>query len=85
MAQAEKIWSSLRIGELIQNNASWIALGAVLVFLFISVPSFFTGVNFLALLKSASEMGLVAIGETLVILAGGFDLSVAAWSSVFCL
>lgn len=78
MAQAEKTWSSLRTGELIRNNASWIALGALVVFLLISAPSFFTGVNFLDMLKSASEMGLVAIGETLVILAGGFDLSVAA-------
>jgi len=78
VAQAGKTWSSLRTGELIRNNASWIALGALVVFLLISAPSFFTGVNFLDMLKSASEMGLVAIGETLVILAGGFDLSVAA-------
>jgi ribose transport system permease protein len=76
--RVEKAQSSLRTGELIRNNASWIVLVIVVVFLLIRAPSFFTGENFLAMLKSASEMGLVAIGETFVILAGGFDLSVAA-------
>lgn len=75
---AERAERAPRVAGLIRNNASWIALVILLVFLLIKTPAFFTGVNFLDMLKSATEMGLVAIGETFVILAGGFDLSVAA-------
>ncbi|HVY19708.1 MAG TPA: ABC transporter permease [Bauldia sp.] len=40
-------------------------------------PGFATAENILQLLKLASYMGLVAIGQTVVMLTGGIDLSIA--------
>jgi ribose transport system permease protein len=70
--------SRLPTAERIRNNAPWIALVILLIYLAIASPSFFNGDNFLSILNAASVMGLVAIGLAIVILAGGFDLSVAA-------
>ena len=63
---------------LLRNNAPWIALVILVVLLAIVAPSFFTGSNLLTILNASAVVGLVAIGEAVVILAGGFDLSVAA-------
>jgi ribose transport system permease protein len=48
-----------------------LALGQILA------PGFATSANILQLLKIASFLGLVALGQTLVMLVGGIDLSVA--------
>lgn len=69
--------SQLIVG-LIRNNAPWIAL-AVLAVLFSSLtPGFLSVTNFMTILNSASIVGLVGIGLAIVILAGGFDMSVAS-------
>jgi ribose transport system permease protein len=43
----------------------------------ILTPRFFTSGNLVGILTSAAFIGVVALGQTLVIIAGGFDLSVA--------
>jgi len=63
---------------LIRNNAPWVALVIVIVIFSILTPAFLTGTNLMSILNAASITGLVAIGEAFVMLAGGFDLSVAA-------
>jgi ribose transport system permease protein len=50
---------------------------ALLVLGQILAPGFATSTNVLQLLKIASFLGLVALGQTLVMLVGGIDLSVA--------
>jgi ribose/xylose/arabinose/galactoside ABC-type transport system permease subunit len=56
-------------------------LGAGLVLLLIiqlTTPSFFTAGNLVNLLRQVSINGIIACGMTIVMVAGGFDLSVGA-------
>ena len=44
----------------------------------LATPNFFTATNLPIVLRNASFVGLVALGQTLVLLIGGIDLSVGA-------
>jgi ribose transport system permease protein len=54
---------------------SFVSLFLVLTF---SSPPFFTKTNLLNVLDQSSTLGIIACGETIVFIAGGFDLSVGA-------
>jgi ribose/xylose/arabinose/galactoside ABC-type transport system permease subunit len=64
--------SVLRIGGLL------IAIAIIMVAFQIKNSYFLTGDNMLELVRSMSTLGIVALGETLVIIAGEIDLSVGA-------
>lgn len=51
---------------------------AVLAYFSITTPGFVTASNALTLSQSVAELGLVALGMTLVLVGGGIDLSVGA-------
>lgn len=55
---------------------------ATLVILFVGLsilsPYFLTGTNLLNIGKAVAIVGIVAVGETIVIISGGFDLSVGS-------
>jgi predicted ABC-type sugar transport system permease subunit len=55
-------------------------LVVVLVVIFVALslwsPYFLTGTNLLNIGKAVAIVGIVAVGETIVIISGGFDLSV---------
>ncbi|NYE19399.1 ABC transporter permease [Microbacterium immunditiarum] len=55
-----------------------ISFVAVFVTLAIASPVFATPQNLLNLLEQSAVVGIIAVGGTLVIIAGGFDLSVGA-------
>lgn len=55
-----------------------IALVALVVVLAIAAPNFLTPYNLSVVARQASFVGLVALGQTLVLLIGGIDLSVGA-------
>jgi ribose/xylose/arabinose/galactoside ABC-type transport system permease subunit len=55
-----------------------IILLAICVWLAIRVPEFRTVENLLSVLRSVSEIGVIAFGMTLVIIAGEIDLSVGS-------
>ncbi len=55
---------------------------ALLVLLLLLAPSFFHVSNLLNVARQSSFVGVIAIGQTLVILTGGIDLSVGAISAV---
>jgi ribose transport system permease protein len=55
-----------------------LALLALCVLLALATPNFFTLNNLPIVLRNASFVGLVALGQTLVLLVGGIDLSVGA-------
>ena len=55
----------------------WGILIAVLLYGLLAIPEFFVWGNLSTMLAQAVPLGLVAIGETLVILTGGIDISVA--------
>jgi ribose transport system permease protein len=60
-----------------------VLVGAVLTFV-VKDRNFFAGGNITAILTFASILGLVAIGQTLVILVGSLDLSVPYVISLAC-
>ncbi len=55
---------------------------ALLVALYFLAPSFFRITNILNVARQSSFVGVIAIGQTFVILTGGIDLSVGAISAV---
>ncbi len=78
--------------RLIQGGRSWlisvtravneltIVVGfvAISAYLALTTPAFLTTANLLSILLASSLIGLVAVGETFVIVTGGIDLSVGS-------
>lgn len=56
-----------------ERTSLYIALIAMLTFFAVKIPTFFAPANILAILTSAVTMGLVAIGESYLIIAGQID------------
>lgn len=54
----------------------WVALVVTLVVGIVAVPNFATAANADAILRQGAVLGVVAIGQTFVVLTGGIDLSV---------
>ncbi len=67
----------LRIGA-IRDYGVVVATVALFVVLSFSSDAFLTSTNLLNLLEQQVTLGIVAAGATLVIIAGGFDLSIGA-------
>lgn len=69
-------------GDRIRAAARGTGLIAVIILLFIgfgiATPSFISGNNVLAILLQASVVGVLAIGQTYVLLTGGIDLSIGS-------
>src|ERR687895_182744 len=53
-----------------------IALGFALLAAAVLTPEFYSGTNLVNVLRQAAILGIVAIGQTFVLLTGGIDLSV---------
>jgi ribose/xylose/arabinose/galactoside ABC-type transport system permease subunit len=62
----------------LEGSLVFVFLGLLLIIAACVSPPFFQPDNLLNILRQASAIGVLAIGQTLVILAGGIDLSVAA-------
>jgi ribose transport system permease protein len=69
-------WS--RIRQTLFRGGPLIALLLLVVFLSFATPYFFTTGNLLNVARQTSFTAIVAVGQTLVIITGGIDLSVAA-------
>jgi ribose transport system permease protein len=67
----------LSIG-LVQEYGIVLAFVAIFIILSLLTPAFFTVRNMLNVLDQASQVGLVALGATVTIIGGGFDLSAGA-------
>jgi len=61
-------------------NELTIVVGFVMISLYLALttPAFLTSANILSILLASSLIGLVAVGETFVIITGGIDLSVGS-------
>lgn len=66
------------IWKLISKYYQYILLLIMILVSALMSDKFFTGINISNLLKQNSAIGIVAIGELVVILTGGIDLSVGA-------
>ena len=62
----------------LEARGVYVALIVVILISAILSPSFFKFFNILNVLRAAAVLGIVSIGQTLVILGGGIDLSVGA-------
>lgn len=71
-------WRSLRLGSLSQEHI--VLAIAVLIFAVASVglPGFFTPDNIVAIIRSVSVLGILALGMAIVIIGRGIDLSAVA-------
>lgn len=71
-----------RAGTLVRNiwNDYSVAFVFVVLILLCGVlaPSFFTWNNFMAIFRNCSAVGVIALGMTFVLIAGGIDLSVGS-------
>lgn len=53
-------------------------MGALLVFMLVRAPSFYDSQNLLNIISNAAINGIVAMGVTLLMISGGFDMSVGS-------
>jgi ribose/xylose/arabinose/galactoside ABC-type transport system permease subunit len=56
----------------------WVALGILLVAALLTAPEFYSSANLQDVLRRASILGIVTMGQVLVLLTAGLDLSVGA-------
>ncbi len=68
----------VRTSPHVATGAVYAILVGLVVFGLLASPAFRTPRNWVNLLRQATSLGLVSIGQTFVILAGGFDVSVSA-------
>ncbi len=66
----------VKVGNFILNNGFYVVFTILFLVLAIKIPIFFTSANLGAILYQASPIMVVATGLTLVIIAGGIDISV---------
>jgi ribose transport system permease protein len=64
--------------RLVRRYSVLFALAALLIAMAFGSPSFLSLKNFVNVLSQWSPVGIMAVGTTYVVLAGGFDLSVAS-------
>ncbi len=62
--------------DLLGRYGVWLALAVTLVAGIVAVPNFATSANVDSVLRQAAVLGIVALGQTFVVLTGGIDLSV---------
>lgn len=55
----------------------WVILLAVIIFTIVN-PAFFTVANLFTIIRQASIVGLLALGLNIVVIIGGFDISIGA-------
>ncbi len=66
------------LSAFLERRGVYVALGVVILVSAILSPAFYKFSNMLNVLRAAAVLGIVSIGQTMVILGGGIDLSVGA-------
>ena len=66
------------IKRIIEDNRIYVILIVVFGIMSLSAPGFLTSVNIMTIFKGMSLYALVAIGFTIVMISGQFDLSVGS-------
>jgi ribose transport system permease protein/inositol transport system permease protein len=66
------------LSSVLRERLVFVFLAAVVVLAAIVSPVFFQPKNLFNILRQASALGILAVGQTVVVIAGGIDLSVAA-------
>jgi ribose/xylose/arabinose/galactoside ABC-type transport system permease subunit len=76
--QALSGWASARLKRSFRELGLFVALAALWIYFALSSQYFFTTVNVFNILLQASNVGIVAAGLTVVIIAAEIDLSIGA-------
>lgn len=66
------------LNTLISEHLVYVFLVVIFILAVVVSPKFFQARNLFNILRQASALGVLAIGQTVVIISGGIDLSVAA-------
>lgn len=66
------------LAAVIREHLVYVFLLAVVILAAIVSPVFFQPKNIFNILRQASALGILAVGQTVVVISGGIDLSVAA-------
>lgn len=66
------------LARILRDHIVYVFLFAVLIIAAIFAPRFFIINNLFNILRQASALGILAVGQTLVVIAGGIDVSIAA-------
>ena len=75
------------VGDALNELTVVVAFAVIVLALALTTPQFLTAANLLSILLASSLIGIVAVGETFVIVTGGIDLStgsVVALTGVVC-
>jgi ribose/xylose/arabinose/galactoside ABC-type transport system permease subunit len=67
-----------RIVSVIKSHAVWIMLVVLVAIFMILIPNFASPGNFITILRQVSNLGILAVGMTIVLIAGGIDLSIGS-------
>lgn len=67
---------TVSLRQIILRYGVYISLAILLLFALLRTPELYSPQTLFLILRQASQLGLVAIGQTLVLLAAGLDLSV---------
>lgn len=83
MADARVVMTDRRVSgkrwhQGLPASGVWIALGALFVAALVTAPEFYAIGNLQDVLRRASILGIVTMGQVLVLMTAGLDLSVAA-------
>lgn len=60
----------------LKNQAVWLMLAGLIAIFSLAVPNFATGGNLITILRQVSNIGILAVGMTFVLISGGIDLSI---------
>jgi ribose transport system permease protein len=71
-------FSAAASGGLVNSLGILIAIAALTVSMSLLSPYFLTRTNFINVLEQASPIGIMAVGQTILMISGGFDISVGA-------
>ena len=73
-----RVTASSLVGVIIREHLVYVFLLVVVILAAIVSPVFFQPKNLFNILRQASALGILAVGQTVVVISGGIDLSVAA-------
>lgn len=74
----ETMKKSVKIERIIRGNTIYIILVVMILAASILSPNFRSFANISNLLSQSSIIGILAVGQTIVLITGGFDLSMSS-------
>jgi ribose transport system permease protein len=83
MRSAAAAWAEgAALLALLRFTGIWIALAALYIYGGVDVPNFLTTGNIRDILSLVPALGIIALGQTFVVVVGGLDLSVGSLASL---